>query len=163
MWQIRGSSGTESCTLSPFISYLLFADISVTGKELRKWDFCSDCSRILLGKHPVCSVYMQHGGFRMFSEEMGQIPGKYPFPHSMAAAWVQLAENTECQVTPACVLSSFPTSPHLSLFSFCVNSLRQNRSSPPRLMHHPQFPFYYHGYPEQSKQTPAGCSLYCCQ
>lgn len=107
-WQPGNRSLFESRTLSHFISYLLFAETSVTGKELRKQDFCSDCSRILFRKHPVCSVHMQHGGFRMFSLTANGLDSWEMSLSSFHGSC--LAENTECQVTPACVLSA--ASPH---------------------------------------------------
>lgn len=159
VWQIRGSSGTESCTLSPFTSCLLFADISVTGKELRKWDFSSDCSRILFGKRSVCSVHTQHGGSRVFnliangldswkialSSLYGACLGSAGWKHRIPSDSCLCLGAASSQQLP-CIPSPLPLS-----FGFCVNSIRQNRSSPPRLMHHPQFTFYYHGYPQQSK------------
>lgn len=77
-----------------------FSEISVTGRQLRKCDFYSHCSRSPLGKHPLCSIHMRHGGVSgllLNPTANGLDFWKiflYP-PHSMAPVWVQLPENTE--------------------------------------------------------------------
>lgn len=87
----------EHCTLFHFISFLPFSAISVTGRQPRKWDFCSDCSRSPLGERPVHSSRVRHGrvsGLLFHPLDFWDV-FLYP-PHSVTPLWVQLAENTKC-------------------------------------------------------------------